>query len=154
MPDMVLLNLTITMVITMSRKSYSELIKLETFEERFKYLKLEGRVGEETFGYDRIINQMLYGSTKWRRTRDRVIIRDNGCDLGVEGYDIPGRVTVHHINPVTVDAILKEAPEVFDLDNLISTSHNTHNAIHYSDDSILVKNPVQRSKNDTCPWKK
>lgn len=137
----------------MRTKSYSELQKLKTFEERFNYLKLSGTVGKETFGYDRILNQMLYKSPKWRRTRDKVIIRDNGCDLGVEGRNIYGRIIVHHINPITVEDILNERPEVYDPEYLISTSDLTHNAIHYSDENILVKDPVERTKNDTCPWK-
>lgn len=138
----------------MRNKSYSELQTLNTFEERFNYLKLSGSVGKETFGYDRILNQMLYRSHKWRKARDKVIIRDNGCDLGVEGRNIYGRIIVHHINPITVDDILNERPEVYDIDNLISTSHLTHNAIHYSDEDILVKDPIERTKNDTCPWKR
>lgn len=138
----------------MKSKSYSELIKLDTFEERFNYLKLEGKVGEETFGNDRILNQILYKDPKWRSTRDDIIIRDNGCDLGIEGREIDGPVLVHHINPITVKDVIDRSPKVFDPDNLISTVLNTHNAIHYSDESILVKDPVARRANDTCPWKK
>ena len=130
-------------------------MKLDTFEERFNYLKLDGRVGEDTFGHDRYLNQMLYKTNKWiKETRPRIIARDNGCDLGMEGRDIGGRILIHHINPITVDDILHERPEVFDPENLISTSHLTHNAIHYSNDDILIKDPIVRSKNDTCPWKK
>lgn len=138
----------------MKSKSYSELMKLETFEERFNYLKLEGKVGEETFGNDRILNQILYKDPKWRSIRDDIIIRDNGCDLGIEGREIDGPVLVHHINPITVKDVIDRSPKVFDPDNLISTVLNTHNAIHYSDESILIKDPVARRANDTCPWKK
>lgn len=129
-------------------------MKLETFEERFNYLKLEGKVGEETFGNDRILNQILYKDPKWRSIRDDIIIRDNGCDLGIEGREIDGPVLVHHINPITVKDVIDRSPKVFDPDNLISTVLNTHNAIHYSDESILIKDPVARRANDTCPWKK
>lgn len=137
-------------------RSYSEMIKLNTFEERFNYLKLDGRVGEETFGSKRLINQILYRQSKrWKATRDRIIIRDNGCDLGAVDHPIPDGVpiTIHHINPITVEDILNDEDCVFDEDNLISTTLHTHNAIHYSNDSILVKDPVIRTKNDTCPWK-
>ena len=130
-------------------------MKLNTFQERFEYLKLSGKVGEDTFGRDRYLNQILYKTNRWiKETRPRIIARDNGCDLGIEGRDIGDRILVHHINPITVEDILEERPEVFDPENLISTSHMTHNAIHYSDDSILIKDPIVRSKNDTCPWKK
>lgn len=138
----------------MMNRTYSELQTLKTFEERFNYLKLSGSVGKETFGYDRILNQMLYKSHKWKKVRDKVIIRDNGCDLGVKGREIYGRIIVHHINPITVDDILNERPEVYDPEYLICTSDLTHNAIHYSDENILVKDPVERTKNDTCPWKR
>lgn len=136
-------------------KSYSELKRLKTFEERFEYLKLDGRVGEATFGYDRIINQMLYKSLRWTvETRPKIIVRDNGCDLGAEGRMINGPIIIHHINPITVDDILNDDPKVYDPDNLISTCLLTHNAIHYSNDSILMKDPVTRRPNDTCPWKR
>lgn len=128
--------------------------RFRTFEERFNYLKLEGRVGEETFGYDRYINQMLYKSSRWLRLKDKIIIRDNGCDLGIEGREIHGPVTIHHINPITVEDILNEDPMVFDPDNLVCVSHMTHNAIHYSDENILIRDPIVRSEHDTCPWKK
>lgn len=135
-------------------RSYSELMQLETFEERFEYLKLDGSVGEETFGYDRYINQLLYKSDKWRKeTRPKIIIRDDGCDLGVEGRDIGKYVIVHHINPVNEEDILRDHPKVHDPENLICCSRLTHNAIHYSDESILMKDPVTRRKGDTCPWK-
>lgn len=135
-------------------KSYSELITLQTFEERFEYLKLNGVVGKETFGFDRILNQILYKKPKWRRKRNDIIIRDNGCDLGIEGREIYGPVTVHHINPINVEDILNDNPMVYDDENLICVTQNTHNAIHYSDDNILVKDPIERKPNDTCPWKR
>ena len=143
------------MSMTTMNRSYSELRKLKTFEERFQYLKLDGMVGEDTFGHDRYINQLLYKSRRWRNeTRPKIIVRDNGCDLGVEGYEIYGAVTIHHINPVTVDDIINDRPIVHDSENLISTSHLTHNAIHYSNEDILITTPIVRSKNDTCPWKR
>ena len=137
---------------TMNR-TYSELTTFDTFEERFEYLKLEGRVGRETFGYDRYLNQLLYKDKEWLRTRRDIIIRDNGCDLGIPGRQIHGKVLVHHIDPITVEDILNRHPKVFDPDNLVCTSLLTHNAIHYSDDSILPKDPIERRPNDTCPWK-
>lgn len=134
-------------------KTYSELITLPTFEERFEYLKLGGKVGRETFGYDRYLNQMLYKLPEWLSVRDEVIVRDNGCDLGVLGREVYGRILVHHMNPVTVEDILNRNPAIFDPEFLISTTKNTHDAIHYSDESLLVKDPIVRSKNDTCPWR-
>lgn len=138
----------------MSSKTYSELIKLPTFLERYRYLRLNGSVGKSTFGYDRYLNQILYHSGDWKPFRRDIIIRDNGCDLGCEGFKIHGLILVHHIVPITVEDILNRDPKVFDPENVISTSHNTHNAIHYGDESLLVLGPVTRSPNDTCPWKK
>ena len=138
------------MIIT---RSYAELSRLSSFEERFEYLKLSGTVGESTFGFDRYLNQQFYLSPEWRAIRDRVIARDLGCDLGVEGFEVHGRILIHHINPITVDDLVNRNPKVFDPENLILTSHNTHNAIHYGDESLLIKTPVERSKNDTCPWR-
>lgn len=135
-------------------KSYSVVILLPTLEERFEYLKLKGKVGAETFGYDRYLNQVLYHDPEWRRIRNDVIIRDNGCDLGVEGHEIHGRILIHHINPITIDDVKLRRYCVFDLDNLICTSHNTHNAIHYGDANLLPKNPIERKPNDTCPWRR
>ena len=135
-------------------KSYTELSKLKTFNDRFNYLKLDGVVGEETFGYDRILNQVLYKSAKWRKVRDKVLIRDNGNDLGIEGYQINGRAIIHHMNPITVDDVLKEREWIFDPEYLITVSDLTHKAIHYSNENILPKEPVERIKNDTCLWKK
>ena len=138
----------------MNIRTYSELSKLLTFEERFRYLSLDGKVGEETFGFDRYLNQMFYRSQKWKAVRDYVIVRDNGCDLGVEGYEIHGRIIIHHMNPITIRDIEKESDFLLDPEYLITTVHNTHNAIHYGDENLLIKAPIERSKNDTCPWKK
>lgn len=138
----------------MIKRSYHELILLPTFEERYEYLKLTGVVGDQTFGGHRQLNQLLYQSCRWKGIRDDVIIRDNGRDLGVRGYPIRGSVYIHHINPVTIEDILEERPCVFDLDNLISTSFKTHNAIHYgrAGESVYFR-PAERRPNDTCPWK-
>lgn len=138
----------------MKIRSYTELSALKTFEERFRYLQLNGVVAEETFGFDRIINQRFYRSPEWRSIRDQVIIRDNGCDLGIEGHEIIGRVVIHHMNPVR----LKDFDELSDIllnpEYMIATTHATHNAIHYGDEGLLIKAPVERSKNDTCPWRR
>lgn len=139
---------------TMVAKSYSELILLPTFEERLKYLKLDGRVGRETFGYARYLNQQLYHDVRWLRRKSDAIVRDNGCDLGVEGYTIYGPILVHHINPITIDDILMQRACVFDLDNLITTWLRTHNAIHYGSVDQLLEPIIERAPNDTCPWKK
>ena len=136
-----------------SIRSYSELISIPTFKERYEYLRLFGKVGKETFGYDRYLNQVLYTSDEWRRFRRDIIIRDNGRDLGCEGYELQSRIIVHHINPITVEDVLNRSRMVFDPDNVISVSHNTHQAIHYGDESLLPLLPVERSRYDTCPWK-
>lgn len=136
----------------MPYKTYSELIKLKTFEERFDYLSLQGRVGDATFGGHRYLNQILYQTEQWKRTRREVILRDDGCDLAHEDYPINGSVYIHHLNPITIDDVLKERPCVFDINNLVCASFKTHNAIHYG----LKENPqrtyVERKKNDTCLW--
>lgn len=137
----------------MSIRTYSELITLPTFEERFKYLQLNGQVGKDTFGFDRYINQNFYRSLEWKRVRDKVILRDNGCDLGVEGYEIHGRILIHHMNPITIRDIESMSEYLLNPEYLISTVHNTHNAIHYGDESLLITVPIERTKNDTCPWK-
>jgi len=134
-------------------KTYRELQRLRSFLDRFEYLKLGGTVGRSTFGYDRYLNQMLYTSRRWRRTRDGIIIRDNGCDLGMDDYEIFGRILVHHINPVTLEDVEEDRDIVYDPENLIITAHSTHNAIHYGDVSLLPKLPIERTRNDTCPWK-
>lgn len=138
----------------MMNRSYSELITIPTYEDRFHYLQLNGAVGKDTFGYDRYLNQILYNSKEWKRFRDEIIIRDNGCDLAFEGYDIHGRILVHHINPITVDDVANRNPLVFDPENVICVTHNTHNAIHYGDESLLITAPIERTRHDTCPWKK
>lgn len=137
----------------MSIKTYSELITIPTFEERFQYLQLKGSVGKDTFGYDRYLNQVLYSSPEWKRLRNQIIIRDGACDLACEGYDIHGRILIHHLNPIDVDDVLARSRKVFDPDNLVCVTHNTHNAIHYGDTSLLVTGPIIRTKNDTCPWR-
>lgn len=141
------------MVTMMSIRTYSELITLHTFEERFKYLQLNGQVGESTFGFDRYMNQVFYRSQKWKSIRDFVIIRDCGCDLGVEGYDIHGKIIIHHMNPLSMRDIETESDFLLNPDFLICTTHNTHNAIHYGDENLLVTAPIERTKNDTCPWR-
>lgn len=134
-------------------KSYSELIKIPTFIERYRYLKLNGFVGDETFGYDRYLNQILYHSPEWKRFRRDIILRDNGCDLGCEGYEIIGKVLIHHIDPITVRDVETRDPKIFDPENVISVTLNTHNAIHYGDEGLLIIEPLVRTPNDTCPWK-
>lgn len=138
----------------MSIRTYSELILLPTFEERYRYLRLQGKVGEATFGFDRYLNQMLYRSQRWKSIRDHVIIRDNGCDLGIEGREIHGPILVHHMNPLTIYDIEHETDYLLDPEFLISTILTTHNAIHYGDESLLLLDPVERSRNDTCPWRR
>ena len=137
----------------MSIRTYSELIMIQTFEERFEYLQLKGSVGKDTFGYDRYLNQVLYRSPEWKRLRNQIIIRDGGCDLACDGYDIYDKVLIHHLNPITVEDVLARSRKVFDPDNLVCVSHNTHNAIHYGDVDLLVTGPIIRTKNDTCPWR-
>lgn len=148
-------------------KTYSELIKLPTFEERFEYLRTASRIGESTFGSDRYLNQMLYTSKLWDEVKTEIIIRDNACDLAMPGYDIRGKVLlkdgrefkkagmiiVHHINPITKQDILNRDPKVFDPENLICVSFKTHNAIHYGDLNSLTLPPKERTPNDTCPWR-
>ena len=141
------------MVIQMIIRTYNELMLLPTFEERFEYLKLSGRVGKETFGFDRWLNQKFYRSAEWKHLRDQVIIRDNGCDLGVEGREIYGKILIHHMNPISKKDILERTDLLLNPMYLISVTKQTHDAIHYSDDSILMKDPIVRSKNDTCPWR-
>lgn len=134
-------------------RTYRELSRLKTFDERFEYLKLNGFVGEETFGYDRYLNQMLYKSPEWRSLRRDIIIRDNGCDLGLEGYDIQGMIIVHHMNPIGVDDLKTFSGDVVNPEYLICVSSLTHKAIHYSDKSLIPQMPVERRPGDTCPWK-
>lgn len=136
-------------------RTYSELIKLPTFEERFEYLRLGGKVGEETFGFDRYLNQLFYNTPEWQRMRNDIITRDCGCDLGVEGREIPEgtKIYIHHMNPITVDDILRRSDYLLNPEYLICTIKNTHDAIHYGNSELLYKDPIVRFKNDTCPWR-
>ena len=134
-------------------RTYSELCQLSTFEERFDYLRLNGSVGKDTFGFGRYLNQQFYRSREWKRIRDRVILRDNGCDLGVEGYEIRGRILIHHINPISVEDIHTMSDLLMNPEYLICVSHRTHNAIHYGDESLIITAPIERTQNDTCPWR-
>lgn len=136
-------------------RSYNELKTLKTFEERYEYLRLGGIIGKDTFGFDRFINQKLYTSSEWKRFRHQIILRDNGCDLGIEGYEIPRNAIIHHINPITVDDVINHDPKVFDPNNAILTTIHTHNAIHYGTDKVNPRQSiVERKENDTCPWRK
>ena len=141
-------------MIQMSIRTYSELITLPTFEERFKYLQLGGKVGEDTFGHDRYLNQMFYTSDEWRRIRRDVIVRDNGCDLGIQDREIHGLIIIHHMNPITIEDIINRSEFLLNPEYLISTVKNTHDAIHFSDERILITDPIERKPNDTCPWKR
>ena len=138
---------------TMTIRTYSELITIPTFEERYKYLKIGGKVGEETFGFERYLNQEFYKSNEWQSIRRQVIVRDLGCDLGIEGREIHGKIIVHHMNPITIDDIIEASDFLLNPEYLICTLKSTHDAIHYGDESLLIKAPVERTKNDTCPWK-
>lgn len=138
----------------MSIKTYSELITIPTFIERFNYLKLDGVVGMDTFGHDRWLNQVLYRSPEWKRFRHEIIVRDNGCDLGVEGREMFGKIIIHHLNPLTIEDVMNRDPKIFDPENVISTQLITHNAIHYGDVDLLMKDPVERTAFDTCPWRR
>lgn len=140
------------MVIRMIR-TYSELIKLQTFEDRYNYLKLNGQVGLDTFGFDRYLNQVFYLSPEWRKVHDAVVVRDFGCDLGIEGREIAKWATVHHMNPITVEDIVRRRDWILDPEFLITSSQNTHKAIHYGDESLLVLDVSERKPNDTCPWR-
>jgi hypothetical protein len=137
----------------MMTRSYTEFKRLRTFEERYKYLKLGGTVGQSTFGFDRYLNQMLYASKRWKKTRDNIIIRDNACDLGMEDYDIGSKIFIHHMNPIVLDDFDIDNDLFYDPEFLICTSYDTHNAIHFGDESLLPKLPIERRPNDTCPWK-
>lgn len=139
---------------TMIIRCYSELRRLSTFEERFEYLRLNGMIGKDTFGFDRVFNQMFYQSKEWKYVRNEVIIRDNGCDLGMEGYEIHGRILIHHMNPIRLEDIQNSTEFLMNPEYLITTVHTTHNAIHYGDASLIPKAPVERRPFDTCPWKR
>ena len=135
-------------------KRYSELITLHTFEERYEYLRLDGVVGKDTFGFDRYLNQNFYRSAEWKRIRDFVIVRDNGCDLGIEDRAIYGKILIHHMNPITDQDIIHGTDALLNPEFLICVTHDTHNAIHYGTAELLVKAPIVRTKYDTCPWKR
>lgn len=140
-------------MISMSIRTYSELIKMPTFTERFEYLRLDGIVGEETFGFDRYLNQIFYKSKEWLEARDYVIVRDFGCDLGIDGREIFGRILVHHMNPIRKEDIISRSKILLNPEYLICVSKSTHDAIHYGDGSLLISEPIERTKNDTCPWR-
>lgn len=135
-------------------RTYSKLIMLPTFEERYRYLRLGGRVGEDTFGFDRYLNQLFYKSDEWLSLRDEIIIRDKGCDLGIPGREIFGRILIHHMNPISVKDILNRTEYLLNPEYLICTVKNTHDAIHYGNEESLLLIPRERTKNDTCPWRK
>jgi len=136
----------------MITRSYRDLRRFTTFEERFAYLTLKGEVGLATFGFDRWINQHFYRSREWKQVRDLVIVRDNGCDLGIPGYEIHRDLLVHHMNPMTPEALIHKESWILDAEYLITTSHRTHNAIHYGDESLLRRRPVERQPGDTKLW--
>lgn len=135
-------------------RSYTGMLRYETLLDRFEYLRLDGKVAEETFGYSRYLNQALYCSPEWKKFRREVIIRDNGCIFGLEGYDIKSRLIVHHINPITLEQIEARDPMVFSMDNVVCVSSNVHQAIHYGDADLLPQEPIERKPFDTCPWRK
>lgn len=135
-------------------RTYSDLIQLPTYKERFEYLKLVGEVGKDTFGFDRYLNQSFYKSPIWRKIRNEVILRDNGCDLAHPDFPIAGKVIIHHMNPVDTDDIVYQREVLLNPDFLVCVSHTTHNAIHYGDMELLPSDPIERKPNDTCPWRK
>ena len=135
-------------------RCYKELSRIDNYEERFRYLKLVGQVGESTFGFDRYLNQIVYSSRKWKQVRNAVIIRDEGRDMGVEGYEIQGRIVIHHMNPISIEDAEKDGEFIYDPEFLICVAPITHNAIHYGDESLLPKDPIDRFPNDTCPWRR
>ena len=141
------------MMTTTNIRTYSELIQLPTFKERFDYLRLDGVVGKDTFGFDRYLNQQFYRSSEWKRIRNQVIVRDNGCDLGSDEYEIHGRILIHHMNPISIEDLQHMSDLLMNPEYLICVSHRTHNAIHYGDESLIVTAPIERSQNDTCPWR-
>lgn len=134
-------------------RTYSELMMFSSFEDRYQYLRLNGSIGETTFGFDRYINQKFYRSAEWKQIRNYVIVRDNGCDLGVEGYEIHEKILIHHMNPIALSDIQNASDYLLNPDYLISVTLATHNAIHYGDETLLIRAPTERRPNDTCPWK-
>ena len=137
----------------MKTRTYAEMVKLPTYMERYGYLKLGGIVGVETFGFDRYFNQRFYASREWKAVRDFVIVRDGGCDFGMEDYAIQGRILIHHMNPVSCEDIMGMREQVMDPAYLVCVAHGTHNAIHYGDEGLLARDPIVRRRGDTCPWK-
>lgn len=135
-------------------RTYSELMTMASFEDRFRYLQLNGVVGNETFGFDRYMNQLFYRSREWKRIKDEVILRDNGCDLAVEGYEIYGRIYIHHMNPLSLEDVRDRTDFLLDPEYLITTTFETHQAIHYGDEQSIIFKPVERTMNDTCPWRR
>ena len=137
-------------------RTYSELVTLPTFDERFEYLRLDGRIGEQTFGFDRYLNQLFYKDKEWLSIRDEVIVRDQGCDLGIEEFELSKgqRILIHHMNPLTKEDIIRRTKFLLDPEYLITTCHRTHTAIHYGDANLLPSKPIVRTKNDTCPWRR
>ena len=134
-------------------RTYQQLLKLPSFRERYEYLRCHQKVGLETFGYQRYLNQQFYRSAEWRRIRNQVIARDNGCDLGIKDRPILGSIYIHHMNPISAEDVIRHSEDIFDINQLICCSYATHNAIHYGDDSLLVKDVKDRTPNDTVPWK-
>lgn len=135
-------------------RTYTELMKLKTFEERYRYLKLVARVGEETFGFDRYLNQQFYHSQEWKSIRNEIIIRDSACDLGIIGREMSKGIIIHHMNPITKDDLVHQTDFLLNPDYLICTSKKTHSAIHYGDESLLFDSLTERTKDDTCPWRR
>lgn len=134
-------------------KRYSELIKLKDFKERYEYLRITQTVCDSTFGGSRWLNQKLYSSPEWKQFRQEIIIRDNACDLAMEGYEIKGKIIIHHLNPITKEQILNRSKEIFDTENVIVVSFDTHQAIHYGDEKMIPCEPIIRRPNDTIPWR-
>lgn len=134
-------------------RTYDELSQLKTFDERFQYLKLDGVIGEDLFGYMRQLNQAFYTSSLWKTVRNQIIIRDDGCDLGIPGHTIFGKLLVHHLNPLTKEDLINHSSRLVDPNNLITVSFDTHQAITYGDVALIQRDPIERSENDTCPWK-
>lgn len=134
-------------------RTYSELVSLPSYLDRYKYLKIGSKVGVATFGFNRYLNQSFYQSSAWKRVRDQVIIRDDGCDLAHADYPIAGRIYIHHLNPIQIDDLEDFNPDVLDPNNLVCVSFDTHQAIHYGDESLLPKDPVERFENDQIPWR-
>lgn len=134
-------------------RTYSELMELPSYIERFRYLKLNGRIADETFGFDRYVNQYFYNSKEWRSVRREVILRDNGCDLADPDFEIHSKIIIHHLNPIRLEDIYKRNEDIMNPEYLITTTQRTHNAIHYGDESILLIGPTIRTPGDTCPWK-